>query len=112
MMSLKRCVEVEVLQSNYAQLHYAVVDPNFLGVHMVEYEFATLTEITGITCTLGYSNSQKTSQLLNIIDARFRSAVSRENATNFFNKLVLIFADHFKRLDIAEALITTYSKSE
>lgn len=110
-MSLERCVEMEVLQSHYAHLHYAVVDPEFFGAHLVEYEFATLTEISGITCTLGYSNYQKTSRLLNLIGARFCSA-SRENAMNLFNKFVLIFAEHLKCLDIAEALITTYSKSD
>ena len=112
MSSQERCVEAEVLQCHYAQLHNAVVDPDFFGTHLVQCGFATQTEILGIVGTLGYSNYQKTTHLLQIVGCRFLSATSRENARNFFNQLVLIFANHLDRVDIAEALITTYSKSE
>ena len=111
--SLERCVEAEVLQSHYAQLHFAVmVDPDFFGKHLVQCGFATQTEISGIVGTLGYSNYQKTSLLLQIVGSRFWSATSREGARNLFNQLVLLFANRLIRVDIAEALITTYSKSE
>ena len=112
MSSLKRCVEVEVLKSHFAQLHEAVVNPDVFGTHLMQCGFATFTDISGIVSTLGYSNHQKMSQLLEIACSRIRTATSKESARNLFNQLVLIFANCLDRVDIADALITTYSKSE
>ena len=112
MSSLRRCVEAEVLQSYCAELCEAVVNPDVFGQHLVEYQFATLMDVSGIMTTLGFSNYKMTSLLLQIVNSRFRTATSRKDARILFNNFVLIIANHLDRVDIAEQLITSYRKCE
>ena len=112
MSSFERCVEVEALESHYAQLLEAVVNPDVFDRHLIQCGFATFTDISGVVSTLGFSNHQKTRQLLEIVCSRIRTAIPRESARSLFDQLVLILANRLDRVDIADALITTYSKSE
>ena len=110
MSSLERCVEDEVLHSHYAQLKEAINDPELFGSYLVQYEFAPLTPVDGIVNTVGFSNPQKASKLLEIAGSRIRTATSKDDARHFFNQIILIFAHRLNRADIADALIATYSK--
>ena len=112
MSSLERCVEVEVLESHYAQLLEAVVNPDVFGTHLVQCGFATSTDISSVVSSVAFSNHQKMTQLLEIVCSRIRTAIPRDSARTLFDKLVLIFANHLDRFDIADALITDYSKSK
>ena len=110
MSSLQCCVENEVLQRYYAQLNEAINDPVLFGAYLVQYEFAPQATVDGIVNTLGFSNPQKASKLLEIVGTRIRTATSKDDARHFFNQIVLIFAHRLNRADIADALIATCSK--
>ena len=106
---LQRCVEAEALQKHTATLNEVVVNPNQFGALLEENGFATKMTISSRVNTLGYTDYQKVSQLLHIIDSRIRTS-TRESAREFFNKLVLIFSNRLGRTDIAEGLVATCSK--
>ena len=56
--------------------------------------------------------TKKATKLLEIVDSQFNKTSTRgQSARAFFNKFVLILANKLKRNDIAQSLVTTYSKS-
>ena len=99
------------------QVHYAVLNrvistnPDMFGAHLVQDGFTAQSTIDGIVNTLGLTNYQKAIKLLAVVECRFKTTLSREFARDFFDKLVLTVANHLNRVDIAEDLIATYSKS-
>ena len=110
--SLQHCVEAEVLHDHYAILNRVIsTNPDVFGSHVVQEGFTTQPTVNDIVNTVGFTNYKKASQLLNVVECRFKTTSSRELARDFFNKLVLIVANHLNRDDIAKNLIATYSES-
>ena len=110
--SLRRCVEADVLQEHFADLNSAVAtNPEVFGTNMVQYRFATQTTVAGIVDTLGFSNYQKANKLLQLVDSRLKTTTPREHAMAHFDNIVLIVANVLNRVDTAESLVTSYSKS-
>ena len=99
-----------MLQSHYADLSSAVND-NLVafGSYLVEYKFASQSEATVIVSAQGDTN--KATKLLDIVDSQFKASTRGQSARAFFDKFVLILANKLKRNDIAQSLITIYSKS-
>ena len=93
-----------MLQSHYADLSSAVNDDNLyaFGTDLVECKFAEQSKV----------NNKNTTELLEIVDSQFNKTSMRgQSARAFFNDFVLILANKLKRNDIAQSLVTTYSKS-
>ena len=111
MASFQRHVEVDVLQAHTANLNQALSDnPGLFASQLVQCGFTVPPTVSNIVDTMGFSNYQKASKLLSIVDARIRTASSREVARSFFDNLVVIVAYHLGHLHIAEALVATYSE--
>lgn len=109
--SLQRSVEADVLQKHFADLNTAVTDPDMFGANLVQCGLAAQTTVAGIVSTLGVSNFQKTNKLLQIVDSRLRTTARREHAKDHFDNLVQIVANVLDRVDIANSLVASYSKS-
>ena len=106
----QRCVEAEVLQGSWAKVINAVsTNPVLFGTHLVEEGFTANTTIAGIVNTLGLSDYDKAYRLLSIVDSQLRTS-TRDIARAFFCKLIFILANHLGFDDVAEKLVTAYSK--
>ena len=100
-----------MLRSHYADLCLAVSDnPDVFGSNLVQYGFAKQTTVTGIVGTLGITNYQKSSKLLEVVDSRFNTSTPGQSAKDFFDCFVLILGNKLGHNDIAQALVATYSK--
>ena len=101
-----------MLQSHYAHLSSAVNDNlDAFGSYLVEYKFAEQSEVAEIVSAQGDSNNEKATKLLEIVDSQFKTSTRGQSARAFFDKFVLILSNKLKRNDIAQSLVTTYSKS-
>ena len=101
-----------MLQSHYADLSSAINDKlDAFGSYLVECKFAEQSEVTAIVSAQGDTNNKKATKLLEIVDSRFKTSTQSQSARAFFNKLLLFLANKLKRNDIAQSLVTTYSKS-
>ena len=101
----------DALQKHFADLNLAINEPEVFGTNMVQYGLATQTTVAGIVGTLGFSNYQKANKLLQLIDSRLKTTTPRELAKAHFDKFVLIVANVLNRVDIADSLVASYSKS-
>ena len=95
-----------MLQSHYARISLAVND-NLVafGSDLVECKLAEQSEVTVIV------SNKDTTKLLEIVDSHFKTSTSGQSARAFFDKFVLILANKLNCNDIAQSLVTTYSKS-
>ena len=95
-----------MLQSHYADLSLAVNnDLVAFGSYLVECKFAEQSKVTVIV------SNKDTTKLLEIVDKHFKTSTQGQSARAFFDKFVLILANKMKCIDIAQSLVTTYSKS-
>ena len=100
-----------MLQEHFAILNSAVIDPDVFGVNMVQCGLAAQTTVASIVDPLGFSTYQKANKLLQLLDSRLKTTTPRELAKAHFDKFVLIVANVLNRVDIAESLVASYSKS-
>ena len=100
-----------MLQEHTVNLSQAIAtDPSLFGQHLVQCGFAVQTTVTDTVCTLGFSDSQKGSRLLNIVDTKLRTAGAKENVRKYFDDFLKIIAYPMGQHDVAELLVTTFSK--
>ena len=107
-------IELEVLQRHTADLNQVIAaaptNPPLLGQQLVQHGFAVRTTVNGIVNTLGITDYQKGSQLLSLVDSKLRTAGTKENARTYFNDFLVIIAGPLGQCDIAESLVSTFSK--
>ena len=100
-----------MLQRHTADLNQAIQNnPSLFGQHLVQRGLAVPTTVTGIVDTLGISDYQKGSKLLNLVDSKLQTAGTKENARKYFNSFLVIIARPLGHRDIAESLVATLSK--
>ena len=104
-------METEVLQSLSQDLSVAASNSEVFGALLVQYGLATEAHVASVVFTEEYSDYQKNSVLLQIVEAKIKAATSRKSARDLFNKLVLVFAEPLGCIDSAQALMTACSKS-
>ena len=105
------CIELRVLQEHTANLSQAIAtDLSLFGQHLVQCGFAVQTTVTGIVDTLGISDYQKGSRFLNIVDSKLQTAGTKEIVRKYFDDFLKIIAYPMGQCDVAELLVTTFSK--
>ena len=100
-----------MLQRHNADLVSVIAtNPSLFGHHVVQSGFAAPVTVSGIVDMLGINDYQKGSRLLSLVDAKVRTAGTRENTRKYFNDFLMIIAGPMKHREVAESLVTTFSK--
>ena len=107
-------VELDVVQRHIADLNQAIgaapTNPVLFGQQLAQHGFAVQATVNGIVNTLGVTDYQKGSQLLNLVDSRIRTAGTKENARRYFNDFLMIILGPMGHHDITESLVATFRK--